>query len=665
MNVTIDFDTYPDGSTVPGGVYVSNEWFDEYGVSLSASGGYLDIPRLLNTSSTDVENDLGSPNEKCSPPGPGVGAGGEPNRPGANCVPQGNVLIVQESNTERPDDNRGGVITFDFAPNAVAVYAIGFMDIDRHPNTTVEVVHQPGGLPKTTLIPVPLFGCNSVQTVEVNIKNVSKMKVNMSGSGAITFISCCFPPGGGIKPPVSTTPVPIQVPSKRPSPSKAPTNMPSVSPALSVSHSPSASPAPSHVPIVSPAPTTSASPTSVCVNATIDFETLPNGTSLSGGSWVANEWLDEYGLSLSASGGLQNSPRLLNTSDVENWDYAMLRIDQGSPNQSCDPPGPGVGEGGEPSMQGENCLPQGNVLIIMDDPNDEYPYDGVIKFEFMRSMEFVHAVGLLDVEGNATTIHVVHDSGMGIETTTINVTGMGANSVQTVPINQNNVSQLRVNLAGMEAVTFISFCYFGTEEPHTETPGAPVLTPVPRMLRTRTPSVSARQLARNRSSTPYRSAVDEQNGVMEKILDQECNMGFYDASNLKVIDSDDLTVSFNLKHSFCTPALSHILVWFENTNQSQSPDYCWDGLNLECGETFGPFEAMCSHGWAIIDIAGGASEGADEAFQHFVDVDEPFCQSNRYPLPKFNPNKHCYWRLDIPCSCGHRNLDDAQARARC
>lgn len=147
----------------------------------------------------------GSPNEKCSPPGPGVGPGGEPYRRGENCLPQGNVLVVQKGNTELPDYSQGVVIMFNFTPDAQLVYAIGLMNIDRQ-NTTIEVVHQAGWRPPTTTtIPVSVYGCNSVQTLEISIENVLQIRVNFAGSGAVMFISYCYPPGGGSKPPVSTT----------------------------------------------------------------------------------------------------------------------------------------------------------------------------------------------------------------------------------------------------------------------------------------------------------------------------------------------------------------------------------------------------------------------------------------------------------------------------
>jgi hypothetical protein len=138
-------------------------------VSISASGGYLDVPRLLNTSDVGDEingdRDLGSPNQRCSPSGPGaVGVGGEPDMPGQNCVLQGNMLIIQESNTEQPDDNaRGDMITFDFASKVKTVDAIGLMDIDEVGTNLIMVTYEDeSGNKQTKTIDVPVFGENSV-----------------------------------------------------------------------------------------------------------------------------------------------------------------------------------------------------------------------------------------------------------------------------------------------------------------------------------------------------------------------------------------------------------------------------------------------------------------------------------------------------------------------
>jgi hypothetical protein len=196
-----------------------------------------------------------------------------------------------------------------------------------------------------------------------------------------------------------------------------------------------------------------------CVNVTISFETLPNTTELVHGSFVSAEWVD-WGVTLSASGGSGSVLRLFDTSDPVG-DTGL-----GSPNEQCSHPGPGVGQGGKPGELGENCEPQGNVLIIQQDNADDdtpvpNPNGGTITFDFTAKVQAVHEIALMDLDLNAiTTITVKYGND---QVKTINVTGLGDNAVQTVPINLDQVSELSLELTTSGAVASISFC--STPEP--------------------------------------------------------------------------------------------------------------------------------------------------------------------------------------------------------
>jgi hypothetical protein len=237
-----------DGTPLEGGAYVSNEWFDAHGLTLSASGGFSDMPRLFNTSDVgdDIvgDPDLGSPNKKCDPSGPGVGVGGEPGQPGENCVPQGNVLIIQDEDTDQPDDNvDGGTITFDFAETVDFVYDIGLMDVDYE--GAIAVLHKDeDGKDVTTIVDIDLFGDNAVQTVPINVANVSQLKLILSRSGAVTYLAFCqaspkttTPPTPQTQPSSST-----QVPTTSPSSLRVPTSKPE--PAMSTPPSVTEMPSP-------------------------------------------------------------------------------------------------------------------------------------------------------------------------------------------------------------------------------------------------------------------------------------------------------------------------------------------------------------------------------------------------------------------------------------
>jgi hypothetical protein len=217
IEITIDFNTIGTvanpGDPVPHGAYVEDEW-EEYSLTLSASGGFGTLPRIFDTAQigNDLygDPDLGSPNEKCTPPGPGVGLGGEPGAPGENCEYLGNVVIIQEdsSNTAIPDDNmEGGTITLNFDPAAVFVNQIGLLDVDYK---TDLVVTQTDGT--VTTIPVPILGDNSKQSVPINLPNVSKIDVVLTRSAAIIDITYSYLVSGPLPPAGAPTPMSGETP---------------------------------------------------------------------------------------------------------------------------------------------------------------------------------------------------------------------------------------------------------------------------------------------------------------------------------------------------------------------------------------------------------------------------------------------------------------------
>ena len=122
------------------------------------------------------------------PCGPGIGEGGIPGTKGENCEPLGNVLIIQQLDVAIPNDNvDGGEIVFDFFTPAKMVYTMGFLDIDYA--TTVEVEHRTQMGIMSTVFDLELLGDNSKQELTIDIENVLRIKVKLTRSGAVTFIS--------------------------------------------------------------------------------------------------------------------------------------------------------------------------------------------------------------------------------------------------------------------------------------------------------------------------------------------------------------------------------------------------------------------------------------------------------------------------------------------
>jgi hypothetical protein len=177
---------------------VTDQW-KSLGLKLSASGTKSSKKgaRIFDTTNPGSikagDPDLGAPNQRCTPAGPGIGAGGEPTsgNKGVNCKPQGNALIIQEDNAypDIPNDNvNGGTITFDFfEPGGKYVYEMGLLDIDYA--TTVKVVYENGdGSTSENDLVVPLLGDNSFQVLKIRQAAVRSIKVIMARSGAVTYI---------------------------------------------------------------------------------------------------------------------------------------------------------------------------------------------------------------------------------------------------------------------------------------------------------------------------------------------------------------------------------------------------------------------------------------------------------------------------------------------
>jgi hypothetical protein len=388
-------------------------------LKLSASGGVGDAPRLFDTANPGNQNtcgdeDLGAPNEKCTPGGPGQGIGGEPGAPGENCQPQGNVLIVQEPGEDCPDDNvRGGEIVFEFDEPVEYVYEIGLLDMDYA--ATLEVTSSKlGGTPTVETIPITNLGDNSHQVVSIETVNVLRIKLTLERSGAVTFLSFCYPTS-----PTAPTP-----------PAPAPT-------------------------AIEP-PTSSGG--SACINTTINFDTLPDGTVVPAGEYISNQWLEAYGISFSSSGGLGDIPRIFDSTDIGNRMYGDP--DLGTPNQRCTPSGPGRGEGGEPGERGENCKPQGNILIIQEkNANTKIPDDnyngGSITITFEKEAPFVYEMGVLDIEEDDSYLSCLHSQSTR---TNIPIEGYGNNAYQVIPIGIERVNQLVLKLKTSGAITHLTFC---------------------------------------------------------------------------------------------------------------------------------------------------------------------------------------------------------------
>lgn len=184
-----------DGTPVLGGSYLWNEYKDDYGLVLSASGGFLRFPRLFNTAQAGEDYlSFGSPNERCDPPGPGRGLGGEPEEPGNNCEPLGNVLIIQDGNdmSQPLSSESGGVISFAFDSRVERVNEIGLFNIGESETTIkADIFSKWGSSKPPKRINVDPMEENSYQIISIDRGRVFNVDVNFTGPGAVSFISIC------------------------------------------------------------------------------------------------------------------------------------------------------------------------------------------------------------------------------------------------------------------------------------------------------------------------------------------------------------------------------------------------------------------------------------------------------------------------------------------
>ena len=186
-----DFDTDGNGNFLPEGREITNQYANR-GVRISADnmGGGPDAAVIFNSSvPTGGDFDLGTPNMDFG--GPGIGNGGRLGQPGANNVPLGKLLIVQERNQRGcgpggmdfcvPDDEAGGgKLIFEFdCPTTILDVVIVDAD-DGNPSGAVLTFN--GG---SNSVGIPNLGNNSTQTVYVNQPAVTRMEVEFAGSGAL------------------------------------------------------------------------------------------------------------------------------------------------------------------------------------------------------------------------------------------------------------------------------------------------------------------------------------------------------------------------------------------------------------------------------------------------------------------------------------------------
>lgn len=184
----------------------------------------------------------------------------------------------------------------------------------------------------------------------------------------------------------------------------------------------------------------------------IDFEDDADSNPLAAGDNPSNAWAS-LGITIS-SDNPAHPPMIFDTSNPTGGDN-----DLGTPNQDFG--GPGVGSGGSSGSPGVNNVPLGNVLILSEDGDSSDPDDnesgGTLTFSFSTPLD-LSGVQILDVESSETGgIITAYDASNSV-IATASIGGFGNNSVQTVLISADQVSQLDVHFAGSGAVAELLLC---------------------------------------------------------------------------------------------------------------------------------------------------------------------------------------------------------------
>ena len=181
--LVIDFETDSSGNPLSTGQIIDGE-FAGFGINISTHDP-INHPAMIFDSSAPSGDDfgLGTPNESFG--GPGIGSGGGSGQAGENSLDLGNILIISEDgDSSDPDDNAaGGTITFTF-DSPVAIGEVDLLNVEN--SGSVRAFN--GSSVLISQVPVASIGSNGFQIIALNATNVSRLEVQLAGSGAIAEI---------------------------------------------------------------------------------------------------------------------------------------------------------------------------------------------------------------------------------------------------------------------------------------------------------------------------------------------------------------------------------------------------------------------------------------------------------------------------------------------
>lgn len=182
----------------------------------------------------------------------------------------------------------------------------------------------------------------------------------------------------------------------------------------------------------------------------VNFDTRGDGTKISTTPYIKNsEYYSSFGMSIrvkDAHGGYNPgfAARIFNSATP------LGDVGLGTPNGKCAGGGPGVGTGGEPNKEGQNCRAKGNLLIVQKSMNEvaqPNPLGGEITFQFESSARIGH-IGIVGVSGGYAELETPD----GV--LNITFTSAGTNAAQSIPIGAV-VTEMTVHLTSSAGISEI------------------------------------------------------------------------------------------------------------------------------------------------------------------------------------------------------------------
>ncbi len=367
--VCVHFDQFDLGVAEPNIIFP--------GFALSTNLDPLNYPLMIFDSAVPTIGfeDLGSPNETCCTPGPGIGAGGEMGQPGENCENLKKVLIISNNAPEPKPD--GGIITFDFYEDVQMCEvhllniqdACGFIKLYDFDNTLLECE------------PILALGVNSFQIVKISAQPVRKMTIELLNGAAVAKIIYKLCPADRL-----------------------------------------------------------------CTMRMCEhFDGFAEGATA----------LAIVGGSITSNDPILHPPMIFNSTIPTAGDF-----DLGSPNETCTPPGAGIGAGGEVGEPGENCVDLKHILIISDDANPlvpkSYPSGGELVFDFtdpvlFKEMHFLNAA----TDGDTITLYDAD----GVPVELIDIPNVGVNGFTKIQSSfPYPIKQIVVAISGKTAISKVCYC---------------------------------------------------------------------------------------------------------------------------------------------------------------------------------------------------------------